>query len=60
MIFMICLLFYLLLSFADETNIFVQGKNIVNLIRTMNKVLCKLSDWIFKCKKKTNCMNFQL
>ena len=34
------------LLFADETNVFVQGKNIVNLIRTMNEELCNLSEWM--------------
>ena len=34
------------LLFADDTNVFVQGKNIVNLVGTMNEELCKLSDWM--------------
>ena len=51
--------------FADDTNVFVQGKNIVNLIRTMNEELCKLSDWMHVNKlslnvKKTKCMVFGL
>ena len=48
------------LLFADDTNVFVQGKNIVNLVRTMNEELCKLSDWMdvnklsLNVKKKLN------
>ena len=34
------------LLFADDTNVFVQGKSIVNLVKTMNEELCKLSDWM--------------
>ena len=53
------------LLFADDTNVFVQGKNIVNLVRTMNEELCKLSDWMDVNKlslnvKKTKCMVFSL
>ena len=51
------------LLFADDTNVFVQGKN--NLIRTTNEGLCKLSDWMDVNKlslnvKKTKCMVFSL
>ena len=54
-----------ILLFADDTNVFVQGKNIVNLVRTMNEEICKLSDWMDVNKlslnvKKTKCMVFNL
>ena len=53
------------LLFADDTNVFVQGKNIVDLVRTMNEELSKLSDWMDVNKlslnvKKTKCMVFSL
>ena len=42
------------LLFADDTNVFVHGKNIVNLVRTMNEELCKLSDWMDVNKSSLN------
>ena len=34
------------LSFVDNTNVFLQDKNIVNRMRTMIEELCKLPDWV--------------
>ena len=50
--------------FADDTNIFLSDKNLMNLITILNIELNKLSSW-FKCNKlslninKTNYMLFQ-
>lgn len=36
--------------FADDSNFLVSGKNLHNLVHTMNTELCKLSEW-FKCNR---------
>lgn len=36
--------------FADDSNFLVSGKNLKQLVYTMNSELCKLSDW-FKCNR---------
>ena len=51
--------------FADDTNVFVQGKSLDHLIDVMNNELCKLSEWMAINKlslnvKKTKCMIFSL
>ena len=51
--------------FADDTNVFVQGKSLVHLIDVMNDELCKLSEWMAINKlslnvKKTKCMIFSV
>jgi hypothetical protein len=53
-----------MILFADDTNIFISGKNINDLINTINAELCKLSRW-FKLNKlslninKTHFMIFR-
>lgn len=49
--------------FADDTNVFITGKNIPNMISSMNKELIKLSEWMNVNKlslnvKKTKYMIF--
>ena len=51
--------------FADDTNVFVQGKSLDHLIDVMNDELCKLSEWMAINKlslnlKKSKCMIFSL
>ena len=51
--------------FADDTNVFITGKNILNLFTTMNEELSKLSEWMNVNKlslnvKKTKYMIFSL
>ena len=36
--------------FADDTNIFISGKNLNNMINKINKELKKLVEWLLKSK----------
>lgn len=52
-----------LILFADDTNLFISGKNLIETVTTLNYELCKLSNW-FKVNKlslnikKTNYIIF--
>ena len=51
------------LIFADDTNVFITGKNIENLINEMNSEMTKLVEWLHVNKlsinvKKTHYMIF--
>ena len=57
--------FLFTILFADDTNVFVQGKGLDHIIDVMNDELCKLSEWVAINKlslhlKKTKCMIFSL
>ena len=45
------ILFFLL--FADDTNVFLSGKNINNMIESLNIELIKLVEWFHANKFKT-------
>jgi hypothetical protein len=53
-----------MILFADDTNLFISGENLIETVTTLNCELCKLSNW-FKVNKlslnikKTNYMIFQ-
>ena len=49
--------------FADDTNIFVKGKNLTEIVNIFNVELSKLSDWFSANQlslnvQKTNCIHF--
>ena len=51
------------LIFADDTNVFITGKNIENLVNEMNSEMTKLVEWLYVNKlsinvKKTHYMIF--
>ena len=39
-----------MILFADNTNLFISGKNLTETVTTLNQELCKLSNW-FKVNK---------
>ena len=53
-----------MILFADDTNLFISGKNLTETVTTLNQELCKLSNW-FKVNKlslnvkKTNYIIFR-
>ena len=54
-----------MILFADDTNIFISGRNVADVCDILNSELCNLSRW-FKLNKlslnvkKTNCMIFRI
>ena len=48
-----------MLMFADDTNIFITGKNIINLLNIMNNELLKINDWMNANKLSLNAVKTQ-
>ena len=42
------------LIFADDTNVFITGKNIENLVNEMNSEMTKLVEWLYVNKSSRN------
>ena len=42
------------LIFADDTNVFITGKNIENLVNEMNSEMTKLVEWLYVNKLSRN------
>ena len=42
------------LIFADDTNVFITGKNIENLVNEMNSEITKLVEWLYVNKLSRN------